>query len=115
MATVHAWSYQSFCTFLLQRDSSGKSSKGHCICRETEKIWAAAKKAAENDGIFTSKIIIKLPPCEYQYTPEDISGHPAIKLFLHSYDNTTGGMHTTIFCLFDLMVKILDDGRRFST
>ncbi len=32
---------------------------------ETDKIWAAADKIAENDGLCTSKMIIKLPPGEY--------------------------------------------------
>jgi hypothetical protein len=62
----------------------------------------------------TLQMIIKLPPGEYQYTPEEISGQPSVNLFSHSFDNT-GGTHTTIFCLFDLMLKKLDDGTSFST
>jgi hypothetical protein len=83
--------------------------------RVTDKIRAAAGKIAKNGGRTTSKMVIKLPPGEYQYTLEEISGHPSVNLFLHSFDNTTGDTHTTIFCLFDLMVKILDNGTRFST
>jgi len=81
---------------------------------ETDKIRAAADKVAGNDGRPTSQMIIKLPPGEYQYTPEEISGHPSVNLFSHSTDNT-GGTHTTIFCLFDLMLKKSDDGTSFST
>ena len=82
--------------------------------READKIWVAANKVAGNDGRPTSQMIIKLPPGEYQSTPEEISGHPSINLFSHSFDNT-GGTHTTIFCLFDLMLKKSDDGTSFST
>ena len=78
---------------------------------ETDKIRAAADKIA--DGLCTSKMIVKLPPGEYQYTPVDISGHPSVNLF--SSESNTGGTFTTIFCLFDLMVKVSDDGKRFST
>jgi hypothetical protein len=81
---------------------------------ETDKIRAAVNKVAGNDGRPTSEMIVKLPPGEYQYTPEEISGHPSVNLFSHSFD-TNGGLHTTIFCLFDLMLKKLDDGTRFST
>ncbi len=80
---------------------------------EKDKIWAAADKVAGNDGRPTSEMIVKLPPDKYQYTPEEISGHPSVNLFLHSFD-TNGGLHTTIFCLFDLMLTKLDDGMRFS-
>ncbi len=59
-------------------------------------------------------MIVKLPPGEYQYTPEEISNHPSVNLFSHSFD-TNGGLHTTIFCLFDLMLKNSDGGTRFST
>jgi hypothetical protein len=71
---------------------------------ETDKIRAAADKVAENDGRPTLEMTVKLPPGEYQYTPEEISGHPPVNLFSHSFD-TNGGLHTTIFCLFDLMLK----------
>jgi hypothetical protein len=81
---------------------------------ETDKIWAATNKMAETDLLCTSKIILKLPPGEYQYTPEDISGHPSVNLFSHSCHNTTGNTHTTFF-LFDLMVKKIEDGTRIST
>jgi hypothetical protein len=82
---------------------------------ETDKIRAAACKIAENDRCTTSKMVVKLPPGEYQYTLEEISGHPSVNLFSNSFNNITGDTHTTIFCLFDLMVKILDDGTMFST
>ncbi len=82
---------------------------------ETDKIRAAAGKIAENDGRTTLKMVVKLPPGEYQYALEEISGHPSVNLYLHSFNNTTGNMHNTFFCLFDLMVKILDDGTKFST
>ena len=62
----------------------------------------------------TPQMIVKLPPDEYQYTPEEISGHPSVSLFSHSTENT-GDTHTTIFCLFDLMLKKSDDGVSFST
>ena len=58
-------------------------------------------------------MIVKLPTGEYQFTPVDISGHPSVNLF--SSESNTGGTFTTIFCLFDLMVKVSDDGKRFST
>jgi hypothetical protein len=97
----------------------GTIQASHCkviaFVGETDKIRAAAGKIAENDGRTTLKMVVKLPPDEYQYTLEEISGHPSVNLFSHSFDNTTGNTHTTIFCLFDLMVKILDDGTRFST
>ena len=57
---------------------------------ETDKIRAAADKIVENDGRTTSKMVVKLPPGEYQYTMEEISGHPSVNLFSHSFDNTTG-------------------------
>ncbi len=47
---------------------------------ETDKILAATNKMAETDLLCTSKIILKLPPGEYHYTPEDISGHPSVNL-----------------------------------
>ncbi len=78
-------------------------------------IRAVADKIAGNDGRYTSKMIVKLPPGEYQYTPEEISGHPSVNLFLKSCNITTGGTHTTFFFLFDLMAKVSDDGTRFST
>jgi hypothetical protein len=73
---------------------------------ETDKIWAAADKIAANDGLCSFKMIIKLPPGEYQYTPEDISGHPSVNLFTLLRQHRRH-KHTTIFCLFDMMVKIL--------
>jgi hypothetical protein len=97
----------------------GTIQASHCkviaFIGETDKIWAAAIKIAENDGRTTSKMVVKLPPGEYQYTLEEISGHLSVNLFSHSFNNTTSDTHTTIFCLFDLMVKILDNGTRFST
>ncbi len=67
---------------------------------ETDKIWAAASKIAENDGRTTLKMVVKLSPGQYQYTLEEISGHPSLNLFSHSFDNTTGDTHTTFFvCL----------------
>jgi hypothetical protein len=71
---------------------------------ETDKIRAAASKIAENDGRTTLKMVVKLPPGEYQYTLEEISGHPSVNLFSHSSNNTTGDTHTTIFSLFSLVV-----------
>ena len=59
-------------------------------------------------------MIIKLPPGEYQYTPEEISGHPSTNLFSHSFDNIVG-VNPSIFCLFDLMLKKPDNGTSFST
>jgi hypothetical protein len=82
--------------------------------READKIRAAADKVAGNDGRPTSQMIIKLPPGEYQYTPEEISGHPSINLFSHSFDNIVG-VNPSIFCLFDLMLKKPDNGTSFST
>jgi hypothetical protein len=56
---------------------------------------------------------------EYQYTPESISGNLAVTVNIcaHSTDNTINinTHHTTLCCLLDLMVKIADDGKRFST
>jgi hypothetical protein len=56
---------------------------------------------------------------EYQYTPESISGNLAVTVNICAYstDNTINinTHHTTLFCLLDLMVKIADDGKRFST
>jgi hypothetical protein len=80
---------------------------------ETDKIRAAANKVAGNNGRPTSQMIIKFPPGEYQYIPEKISGHPSVNLFSYSTDNI-GSAHTTIFCLFDLMLKKLDDESSFS-
>jgi hypothetical protein len=82
--------------------------------READKIWAAANKVAGNDGRPTLQMIIKLPPGEYQYTPEEISSHPFINLFLHSFDNI-GGVNPSIFCLFVLMLKKPDNRTSFST
>ncbi len=82
--------------------------------READKFRAAADKVAGNDGRPTSQMIIKLPPGEYQYTPEEISGHPSINLFSHSFDNIVG-VNPSIFCLFDLMLKKPDSGMSFST
>jgi hypothetical protein len=82
--------------------------------READKIWVAANKVAGNDGRPTSQMIIKLPPGEYQYTPEEISGHPSINLFSHSFDNIVS-VNPSIFCLFDLMLKKPDNGTSFST
>ena len=81
---------------------------------ETDKIRAEVDKKT-SDGVCTSEMIVNLPPgAEYQYTPESISGHPAVNVFAHHTDNTVN-THTTIFCLFDLMVKISNDEKRFST
>jgi hypothetical protein len=54
---------------------------------------------------------------EYQYTTESISGNLAVTVNIcaHSTDNTVNTHHTTLFCLLDLMVKIADDGKRFSS
>lgn len=56
---------------------------------------------------------------EYQYTPESISGNLAVTVNICAYstDNTINinTHHTTLCCLLDLMVKIADDGKRFST
>jgi hypothetical protein len=90
----------------------GTIQASHCeviaFVGETDKIRAAAGKIAENDGRTTSKMVVKLPPGEYQYTLEEISGHPSVNLFSHSFDNTTGDTHTTIFCLFSLVVKLVE-------
>ena len=83
---------------------------------ETDKIRAEVDKKT-SDGVCTLEMIVNLPPgAEYQYTPESISGHPVVDVFAvaHHTDNTVN-THTIIFCLFDLMVKISDDGKRFST
>jgi hypothetical protein len=81
---------------------------------ETDKIRAEVDKKT-SDGVCTSEMIVNLPPgAEYQYAPEIISGHPAVNVFAHHTDNTVN-THTTTFCLFDSMVKISDDGKRFST
>ncbi len=86
----------------------GTIQASHCkviaFVGETDKIQVAAGKIADNDGRTSSKMVVKLLPGEYQYTLEEISGHPSVNLFSHSFDNTTGDTHTTIFCLFDLMV-----------
>ena len=82
--------------------------------READKIWAAADKVAGNNGRPTLQMIIKPPPGEYQYKPEEISGHPSINLCLHSFDNI-GSVNSSIFCLFDLLLKNPDNGMSFST
>jgi hypothetical protein len=82
---------------------------------ETDKIRAAADKVSGNDGRPNSQMITKLPPGEYQYTRgNQWSPLHSVNLFSHSFDNT-GGTHTTMFCLFDLMLKKSDDGMSFST
>ncbi len=75
---------------------------------ETDKIRAVASKIAKKDGRTTSKMVVKLPPGEYQYTLEEISGHPSINLFSHSFNNNTSNTHTTFFCLFSLVVKVVE-------
>jgi hypothetical protein len=45
----------------------------------------------------------------------DTMMHEGCGLLQHSFNNTTGGTLTTIFCLSDLMLKKSEDGTRFST
>jgi len=66
---------------------------------ETDKIRAADNKVAGNDGRPKSQMIIKLPPGEYQYTLEEISSHPSVNLFSHSFDNTGGSTPPFFVCL----------------
>jgi hypothetical protein len=67
--------------------------------READKIRAAADKVAGNDGHPTSQMVIELPLGEYQYTPEEISGHPPINLFSRSFDNISGVNPSIFVCL----------------
>ena len=74
-------------------------------------LTAATDKIRGCDDVCISKTAIKLPPGkEYRFTPCDICGHDAISVISHGTD-----INPTILCLFDLIEKSSDEGKRFST
>ena len=74
-------------------------------------LTAATDKIRGCDDVCISKTVIKLPPGkEYRFTPCDICGHDAISVISHGTE-----LNPTILCLFDLIEKSSDEGKRFST
>ncbi len=67
----------------------------------------------------TSSMTIKLPSQEdYQFTPQNISCHDSTNLILSPPSDVRTGFiypHATIFFLFDLTGKNLEDGKKYST
>ena len=67
----------------------------------------------------TSSMTIKLPSQEdYQVTPPNISRHNLTNLIVFPPPDVRTGFidpHATIFLLFDLMGKNLEDGKKYST
>jgi hypothetical protein len=79
---------------------------------ETDKIRAAADK--ENNELTTLKMVVMFPLGEYQYTGRN-QWSPLCQPFFAFFQHHHRWYAHHNFCLFDLMVKILDDGKRFNT
>ena len=74
-------------------------------------LTATTDKIRGCDDVCISKTAIKLPRGkEYRFTPREICGHDAISIISHGSD-----VNPTILCLFDLIEKSSDEGKRFST
>jgi hypothetical protein len=80
------------------------------LVQTTDNVWGSNK-------ICTSSMTIKLPSQEdYQFTPPNISRHDSTTLIVFPPPNEMGLIdpHATIFLLFDLMGKNLEDGKKYS-
>lgn len=80
-------------------------------------LQSAMDEIRGTKGTFQSKMKIGLPTLNYIFTDEDISGHGPVTFIedlVMDDDGNPVAPKTTIFVLFDLMVKNVENGLKYS-